>query len=250
MEIEVIEAPVADTAEQTEVKYYDAGKDQRFEFVVTEGNAKYDTAHVFGPIGDERWMQFLRDQKVRGNGEKIESNEVEAIDGLWNDLIRSVENIDTDGRALHEVIDYAEKKDALETYIAVAAFDPETAASGPRRPGMVQARTVITEAYQDGAVLQQFHTLRKKTLEDIKRYESILRRRLKQENVRGLRRSAEITFVPQDDKLAKLYDDMKIEVKGFAVPYNFQDNGTDGIPMRFKVAVVHHVFASDLDEKK
>lgn len=220
---------------------YDTDKHQRFEFTVKQGGETFDTAHVFRQPTDERWVEFLKAKKVRGNDDAVESEENEAIADLWADLIVNVENVEIpEGQTLADLIGFEEKRDALEYFLAVAAFDPE-AKGGVRRLEKVPSRIVLTEARQDGEIVTQEHKLRAKSLEDIKRYESILRRRFKTENVRGLRKKAKVEFVPQDDKFAALYDDMLFGVAGFT---------TYWVPMRFKVAVIHHVFASELDEKK
>lgn len=247
MEQEIIENTVEALESATPEKNYDGSAQQRFEFEIVDGGQKFDTAHVFKPVTDERWIEFLREQKVRGNGEVIESSETEAIERLWNDLIVEVENVLVeDGGDFRDLIDYAEKRDAIQHYVSVASLDPEVENGDVRRLGSVRRlgvqkrRVVITEAFQGNAVVRQLHNLRGKTLEDIKRYESLLRRRFKQEQTRGLRRTAKIEFVPQDEKFGKLYDDMILSTTGFV----------GKVPLRFKVAVIHHLFASELDEKK
>src|SRR4051812_5892891 len=72
---------------------FDADARNRFEFTVREGVKKYETAHVFGPLTDERYMKWLRDFKIRGNDDDVSEEAREASVALWDDVITEVEKI-------------------------------------------------------------------------------------------------------------------------------------------------------------
>ncbi|MEO8650494.1 MAG: hypothetical protein ABI539_15130, partial [Acidobacteriota bacterium] len=75
-------------------KFYDAAAKNRFEYEVKHDGFLYDVAHVFGPITDERYLQWSREMKVSGNEQEISEETREAAVRLWDDLIVEVENID------------------------------------------------------------------------------------------------------------------------------------------------------------
>jgi hypothetical protein len=101
---------------------------------------------------------------------------------------------------------------------------------------------VRTETFFNGDIATQSHELRPTSLELEKKYSRIQAKRFKQEKIGGLRKKkAKIEFLPQDDRIGELYDEMFVSSTGFA-------NGK--IPLRFKTTVIHHLFAETLDQKK
>ena len=70
-------------------------------------------------------------------------------------------------------------------------------------------------------------------------------KRFKEEKVGGsLKRKKSIRYVPQDEAIGQLYDEIAISVEGFPRPDPMD------VPLRFKTAVIHEMFASRLDPKK
>ena len=49
-----------------------------------------------------------------------------------------------------------------------------------------------------------------------KKYHRILQKRFKTEVTKGLRRQPKVEYVPQDENLAKLYDEMFVSSEGFS----------------------------------
>lgn len=240
-----------ETQKQPETVLYDAHAKQRLEFDVTEGNEIFDTAHHYEPLSDERYLVFLKSIKAKGNDKEVDDYQLEANTALWNDLVKEVENFEAPADFTGEwktLIGYAEKRDSLTNFLAVAIVEPETKSSGKRQGVVSDTQTITTEAYFNFPnISQQTHTLKKKpedgdSSEWQKKYDRIQARRFRQEPTRGLRRAPKIEYIPQDEAIGRLYDEMFVSQTGFK----------DGvIPLRFKTTVIHYLFGgSTLDEKK
>lgn len=224
---------------------YDASAPNRFEFKVTDDGQVFDTAHVFKPLSDERYLQWVGELKLRSAGDELDENARAASIALWNDLIERVENIDTEGidGSWKDLIPDQEKIDSLNELLAIAIVDDEAKpTTGVRKLGtLAQTQTVFTEAYFNGQIVRQSHKMVKRSLEFEKKHNRIQQRRFKQEQTRGLRRKAKVEYVPQDEAIGKLYDEMVVSVSGFA---------GDVVPLRFKNVVIAALFAPVLDPKK
>ena len=110
-------------------------------------------------------------------------------------------------------------------------------------------QTVTTECFFNGEVISQIHVLTATTFELEKKYERIQSKRLKQEKITGLRnRKPKIEYIPQDDKLGGLYDDILVSVTGFGTAFEHL-NETYTVPLRFKVAVINYIFAPTIEQK-
>ena len=235
--------------EEKTVQIYDPAAKNRFEFTVREDGVKYEIAHIFGELTDDRYLQWLKDFNVRGTEDDVEENSREAACKLWDDLIDRVEGVEFEEGDWKSFVPYSEKVEAVNQLTAVAIGEDEDVkpATGPRRLGPATATvTVITEAWFNGDVTQQRHELRAKNAELEKKYARIQGRRFKQDQTKGFRKKQKVTYVPQDEKLGDLYDEMVIGATGFAV--GFDNKST--VPLRFKTAVVHEIFASPVEAKK
>jgi hypothetical protein len=143
------------------------------------------------------------------------------------------------------LVDYSEKRDSLTDFLAVAVVEPDVADTGKRKLWQMTTEVITTEAFFNGNPIQQTHTLKKKPEngdggEWQKKYDWIQARRFRQEPTKGLRRSPKVEYVPQDEALGRLYDEMFVSQTGFK----------DGIiPLRFKTTDLHYKFGSKLDEK-
>lgn len=222
---------------------YDANAANRFEFEAHIGSERYDTAHVYGAISDERYIQWIDDFKIKAKGEdNVHEESRESDVKCWDDIIIEVENIEVpEGADWKALIPASEKSEGLKQLFAVAPVEADEKTNGPRRLGTSATEQVITtEAWFNGKILQQRHILTPKTLELEKKFERIQAKRTKTEQTRGLRRKPIVEFVAQDDKLGKLYDEMLVRTEGFA---------GDIVPLRFKTAVMYYVFAPTLDPK-
>jgi hypothetical protein len=224
---------------------YDPLAKNRFEYTVTESGEKYDTAHVFdgGKLTDERYLRWINEINAAGDDEEITESSRESGAKLWDDIIAHVEGFDGDfPDNWKELIPNSEKMTALTDLLAVAIVEPDVKTGGKRRFGAANDFQFIkTEALMNGEPIQQTHTLTATTIELEKKYARIQAKRFKQEQTKGLRRSAKIQYVPQDKRIAELYDEMAQSVSGFA---------GDVTPLRFKTTVIHYVFAPTLDAKK
>lgn len=223
---------------------YDAEARNRFAFSVREGMEKYDTAHIFEPLGDARYLQWLREFKVRGNEDDVNEEAREASMRLWDEQIFEVENITyPEGTDFRQWISHSEKIEAINAFLAVAiGEDIHEAKSGREFGSETKTIKVPTECFFNGEVATQIHELRPVSLELEKKYSRIQQKRFKQQKIGGLRnRKPNIEFIPQDDRIGELYDEMFVAQTGFA-------NGL--IPLRFKTTVMHHLFAEKLDQKK
>lgn len=224
---------------------YDADARNRFGYNVIENGKKYKTAAIFEALTDERYLQWVREFKIRGNDDDVNEESREASIRLWDDIVSAVENIEVpEGEDFHDIIPYSEKIQGLNEFLAIAVFDPDEEAEddGVRRPAAVRTQTVITEAFFNGQITRQTHVLKEKTLEWEKKYSRIQAKRFKQETTRGLRRKPKVEFVPQDAKIGEMYDEMVERTAGFA----------GRVPLRFKTAVISHVFDAtfEAEEKK
>lgn len=243
----------AEKQPETPSAIYDASARNRFPYSVRSGGTKYDVAHVFGPLSDERYMQWNRDLKVRGNADEIEENSREASVALWDDLIVEVEGVEYDaGTDWKQFIPSSEKLEAVNDFLAVAIVDDEEQSSpGKLRLGDRDEKRpliVTTEAWFNGEVVRQRHDVQPRSFESEKKYERIQAKRIRQEPVKGLnKRKPKIEYIPQDESLGKLYDDMCLGVIGFLGVA--KDVDVYMIPLRFKVVVIHHVFAPTLDPR-
>ena len=226
------------TTKETPAVIYDADARQRYEFEVAENGQKYDTAHIYEPLEESRFISFLHSIKARGNEQQQEENEIEVKSLLWDDLVSDVENIEKTTDDWKSLIDYSEKQESLEKYLSVAIVEPETKAAGKRQ--LVQTETITTECYFNYPnSVTQTHKLKKKTDEWRRKYARIKAKIWKVEQTKGLRRDPKIEYVPQDEKFGELYDELLIETTGFK---------DDIIPLRFKTAVVHDLFSTKLNE--
>lgn len=231
----VLDSQKPKTEDHKPLVIYDADARNRFEYEVEGGS---EIAHVFGPLSDERYMQWNRDLKVRGNEDDVSEEAREASVKLYDDLIIEVENIEyPEGSDWKSLLDSQYKIDALNDLLAVAIVEAEPEKGGKLQLGTPEAaaqQTITTECYFNGAIVQQTHVLVKRTFEFEKKYDRIQAKRTKQQKIGGLRRrQANVEYVPQDDKLGGLYDEMFVSADGFA-------NGR--VPMRFKVLVMHNIF--------
>jgi hypothetical protein len=130
----------------------------------------------------------------------------------------------------------------MNDFLAVAIGDDIHENKGQRRIGQNATVKVPTECFFNGEIATQIHEMRQVSLELEKKYSRIQGKRFKKEQIGGLRnRKAKIEFIPQDDKIGELYDEMFISQTGFA---------QGKIPLRFKTTVIHHLFAEKLDQKK
>jgi hypothetical protein len=230
-----------ETATQAEVKY-NANANQRYEYEVTQNGERFDTAHLFKPISDERYLQWMKswDIKSTSDGEADEKYS-EATSQLWDDLIIEVENIDL-VENWKELIPLDEKLEAIANYLAVAISEKGEKNAGKRSLAPSETELVITEAYFNQKVTSQKHFIKTANREEFrKKYHRIQQKRFKQEKIGGLRRQPKITVVPQDEKIGQLYDEMISSYEGFEENIN---------PLRFKTTVIHSLFGSVLDAKK
>ena len=223
---------------------YDAEARNRFEFSVLEGMKRYETAHVFEPLSDDRYMQWQREFKIKGNEDDVNEEAREASVRLWDDLIFDVANIDfPEDTDFRQWIPPMEKVEAVNAYLAVAIADNIEDETSKRTFGDdLKTIKVPTETFFNGEIATQVHELRPASLELEKKYSRIQGKRFKQEKIGGLRKKkAKIEFIPQDEKIGELYDEMFVSQEGFA---------GGKIPLRFKTTVIHHLFVEKLDQKK
>lgn len=233
---------VAASEEKGPIVYDPSGKN-RFVFELRDGGYAYDVAFVFGPIDDdERYLRWLREFRIRGTEENVEEESAEASQRYWDDVIDSVDMDVPEGVDFRTLISRDEKLHSLKDALAVAVVDEAKKADGRfSRTSVGETRTVVTECWSNGEPVRQTHVMRGKTRELEKKYARIEQARFKKENIGGLRRKARVEYVVQDHKLGELYDEMRISVGGFA---------GEIVPLRFKTAVVHEIFSSEIDQKK
>lgn len=226
----------------TNPQSYNVEAKNRFEYEVRHNGQTYDTAHIYNPIGDDRYLQWLREFKIKGDEEDVSEDAREASCRLWDDVIAEVENIEyPEGADWKSLIDSQQKIDSLNDFLAVAIAEDDEKTKGKIPLGVDTAtQIVVTEAFLNGDIVKQKHVLREKSFEFEKKYARIQGKRFKQEATKGLRRKAKIEYIPQDEKLGELYDEMFISVEGI----------TGATPLRFKTTVIHHIFAPTLDAKK
>lgn len=230
--------------QQQQVKpMYDAEAKNRFGFTVRDGSLKYETAHVFKPLTDDRYMQWLRAFKLKGTEQNVSEESREATAQLWHDQIDAVEKIKyPEGSDFRELIPIEERIEAMNSFLACAIAEDLELVKEDRVLGEERkTQTVRTECFFNGEIVTQLHELRILDFELQKKYSRIRQKQFKQEQTRGLRRQPKIEYVPQDDKFGELYDEMIVRTEGFV-------NGV--IPLRFKTTVIDHIFGEKLDQKK
>lgn len=247
-------ATVSSEPKNASSKIYDANARNRFEYEVNHNGQKYDIAPVFGPLEDERYMQWVRDLKVKGSqGGDATDESREATVALWDDVILEVENVEyPEGAEWKSLIDSGTKLESMNDLLAVAIVEPEETVKSKLVLGKVDAtHTVITEAWFNGEPVQQEHILKTKSFELEKKYERIMSKRIREEKTRGLhRRKAQIEYVPQDEKIGELYDEMCVSVSGFiSSPTETTLGFGKAVPLRFKTLVINYIFAPKLDAK-
>lgn len=244
----IVPAVAAETGiakkEENPAPIYDADARNRFEFTVREGMKRYQTAHVFEPLPDDRYMQWQREFKIKGNEDDVDEQAREASVLLWDDTIFQVENITVpEGTDFRQWISAGEKIEAINAFLAVAiADDIEDADDGRAFGTENKTIKVPTETFFNGEIATQVHELQPVSLELEKKYSRVQGKRFKPEKIGGLRKKkAKIEYVPQDERIGELYDEMFVSASGFA---------EGKIPLRFKTTVMHHLFAEKLDQKK
>lgn len=237
----------AQIAKDEPAYFYDATTGQRYEYLVEENGEEFETAHNFCSNfnSDELYLDWVRSWhiKSRSDGEADERYS-DATATFWDNCIEKVENFEMQGDWKSKV-PADEKIEAMHNLLAVAiATNP---AKNKVRSGIVSdEQTIITEAFFNGIksenTCQQKHILTNSNRQEWrKKYQRILAKRTKPEKIGGLRRKPNIIFVPQDEAIGKLYDEMFIAQDGF-------NQGI--IPLRFKTTVIQSIFDSRLDEKK
>lgn len=236
---------MAKATQEKEARAYSPTNTNRFDYVVTENGRKYDIGHIFDPITDERYVQYLNDFKIVGDEDNINEEGREAAVRLWDDLINSVAGITfSEGVDWKAHFPVAEKTTAIADLLAVAIADDDAhdADSAPdtREIGPKTEQVVFTEAMFNGHILKQRHVLKQATFEDEKKYAWIAGKRFKATAVRGFRKKNRVEYIPQDEAFGELYDELLKSVTGFA---------GDTVPLRFKTAVIHHVFANRIEAR-
>ncbi|QQS33492.1 MAG: hypothetical protein IPM50_02605 [Acidobacteriota bacterium] len=221
---------------------YDSEAMNRLEYTVFSGDAEVETAVTFRPCSDERYLQWLKEFKLKGDSNNLDEESMEATCRLYDEIAVSMDNVEFDGDDWRVLVPVNEKIDTINNLFAVAVFRPEKKGDGVRRLTATPSETYLTEAYFNGGVLQQTHVLKAQSIEWRKKYMQIQSKRFRKEITRGLNRPAKVEFIPQEDKLGGLYDEMVISTSGFA----------GSIPLRFKTAVIQHIFEESvaIDEKK
>lgn len=240
--------PVNPQSEIPNPQLYDSEAIQRFEFTIAENGKKYQTAHIFNPLPDERYLQFLQQIKVKAKGENIESDATNASQALWDDLIKEVENVDFGGEPDWKpmVSVFNEKIPSLNNYLAVAIIDDEAEEGPAAARRIVKAnkeplsQTVVTEAFFNGEPVRQSHVLQPLSVALATRYSKLQEKTFNVKQVPGVKDIKIITYRPQDAEKARLYDEMALSQTGFS----------GGIPLRFKVKVVDYIFAPTLEAAK
>ena len=235
---------LAVSSEQKEF-FYDATVGQRYEYTVQENSEEFETAHVYNEkINDDteylKWVQSW-EIKTRSDSE-VDDKYSASTQKFWDLITETVENFNLEGDWKNR-ISAEEKLEGVANVLAVAIAVDNT--KKVRGEDVSEHETVLTETYWNGIkdddVRQQKHILTNKNREEFtKKYHRIQAKRFKQEKIGGLRRQPKMQFVPQHEAIAKLYDEMMIEAKGFV---------NDIIPIRFKTMVIHHVFGAKLEKK-
>ncbi|HXG84090.1 MAG TPA: hypothetical protein VNI84_08690 [Pyrinomonadaceae bacterium] len=226
---------------------YDADASQRFAFDVIERGEKFETAHRFHPLSDEKYLDYVKAINARADEDDSESNESEVLANLWRELVQEVENLEVEeGRDFRDAVDAeSEIVPSIKNFLVVAVVETEKIGTGKRKgTAAVSTETVTTEAYFNGAAVLQTHVLKSKKSNDefSKKHARIEKNQWKTEITKGLRRQPKVEFHPQDAAKAALYDEMLERSEGF------KDGKT---PIRFKSVVVDYVFAAvALDPKK
>lgn len=222
---------------------YDPAARNRFDYSVVRNGLKYEIAFIFGELSDDRYLQWLKEFKISGDDDNVSEESREASVRLFDETVNAVEGVEFDeGVNWREFIPSSEKIQALNDLLAVAIVETEKKADGKLRLGPGEnTQVIITEAWQNGEIRQQEHRLVETSIELEKKYSRIQSKRFKQEQTRGLRRKAKVEFVAQDEKLGDLYDEMITLASGFTEAAT--------VPLRFKTAVIHEVFAPTLQSK-
>lgn len=230
-------------ADEKESVIYDADARNRFGYSVVDGDETFKTAQIFESLPDERYLQWLREFKIKGNDEQLDEQSREASVRLSTEIVVEVENVEVkDGEDWRVLLPYSERIEIINKFLAVSALAPEKVSDSKRTLAAHSTQTVITEAWFNGEVAQQTHVIKAKTLEWEKKYARIQSKRFKQEATRGLKGKPKVEFIPQDRKIGELYDEMLERSDGFA----------SWTPLRFKTAVMHFVFEAEFmaEEKK
>lgn len=236
-----VNVPAGPAQAEPPVVLFDAEARNRMPFEVREGTRTYETAHIFNPLSDERYMQWLRAFKMRGNEDALDEQSREATCALWDELIHEVENIAvSEGLDFREVIPDPEKLEAISAFVAVAIAADIERVTGSRCFTPDATQTVTTEAWVNGEIATQSHVLKRVSVEWQKKYSRIAAKRFKQERIGGLRRQPQLEYVPQDHKFGEMYDEMVVSNTGFA----------GRVPLRFKTVVIEHLFGERLSQKK
>lgn len=231
----------AETQTENSTVAYDSNAQNRFTGTVLENGVSYETAHIFKPLTDERYLQWIGEFNVSGSDEDSISEETdEASCRLWDDLIHQVENVEYDDVEWKNLIDYREKFSFLRELLAVSIVEPEKTGRVRRLGAAGETQIIKTEAWVNNDVSVQEHEMPVQVFEYQKKYARIQAKRFKKEITTGLRRKQKIEFVPQDAAIGRLYDEMVVSNKNFV----------GSVPLRFKVRVVDHLFAEKVNEKK
>ena len=152
----------AKTAKAADQNLYDAAAVQRIPFEVTVGSVRFETAHIINPITDEEQLDAI--------AERGDDGPEEAMRKIWRDHVKSVENTTFDGD-FRDAIDESEIDSAILGYMFVGILKPQKVSTGVR--DLSGAVTIKTQASFNGKLLEQTHTLRRRTDELRKKYDAI-----------------------------------------------------------------------------
>lgn len=237
-----------EAAEVKPVVLYDVSARNKFVFGSgDEPDPETDFVFIFGPVTDERYVQFRNSMNVHGRQDELKENVRKAAEELWNDTVVAIENVDyPEGADWKELVESDHKVASMNNVLAVAAF---TKLRGKLKLGEASPEIVITtEAYFNGEITEQQHHLVKKSEELMKRFDRINKKTLKQEKIQGLKKlKPSFRFIPQDEAFGELYDAMFISVEGFQAPAS--TTACDIVPLRFKTSVINEVFSSQISQK-
>lgn len=236
--------PSAPAPAQNTTPEYDARARNTFTFEVHGLDETVEIGHVFGPLDDPRYVEYLNGLKIHGTRNDVRGRSEEEACRLWDDLVVDTVNITyPEGTDWRSLIDLQDKIRSLNEFLVVSVFRQPRVSGGALQLGDgSDSDTYVTECYFNGRIVRQEHVMPRAGFELQKKYDRIRRREVRQVEVRGLmkRNDPEMRYEPQDEQMGALYDEMVISTTGFA-------GGV--VPLRFKTAVVNAMFAAKVESK-
>jgi hypothetical protein len=214
----------------SEENIYDIAATQKLEidegvFVIVK---PYTDAHFSSDLTAyaDKLNQALKSAKTQTEASAAEIKEALMFDvDVAKSLVETIEGFDLTDNWRDDI--------SAEEYLDWFNTAHKFAVNEDKKKFSLSQNIVPTVCEFNGKLAYQFHTLRRKTIDDSSKYVLIQTNEYTSTPSKIIGKSATVEYKSQHQAKADLYDDMLESVKGFA---------NDKVPMRVKILVIDYIF--------